>query len=174
MSGGKRHGSGRGKKGWYKNFYCDSTWELAFIIYCLDHNIAIERNETYWMYSHPENKKQYRFYPDFRVDGKLTEIKGYKTVVDMAKIQSVDEPIDLLYAKDLKHVFKHVIETYKVPLEDFDFLYTGKEKYTHICEECEEEFQSTKKDRVYCSQHCSMLGNRKKSKRWYRVPDSNR
>jgi hypothetical protein len=27
--GGLREGSGRGKKGWYKGFYCRSTWELA-------------------------------------------------------------------------------------------------------------------------------------------------
>ncbi|MBR4315976.1 MAG: hypothetical protein IKP65_03270 [Alphaproteobacteria bacterium] len=26
ISGGKRHGSGRGKKGWYKGYYCDSSW----------------------------------------------------------------------------------------------------------------------------------------------------
>ena len=37
--GGKRHGSGRGKKGWYKGYYCDSTWELAWVIYQLDHGV---------------------------------------------------------------------------------------------------------------------------------------
>lgn len=31
--GGLRHGSGRGKKGWYKGFYCRSTWELAWLVY---------------------------------------------------------------------------------------------------------------------------------------------
>ena len=43
-NGGYRQGSGRGKKGWYKGFFCDSSWELAYVIYCLDHNIDIKRN----------------------------------------------------------------------------------------------------------------------------------
>lgn len=42
--GGYNPGSGRGKKGWYKGFFCDSSWGLAYIIYCLDHNIDIKRN----------------------------------------------------------------------------------------------------------------------------------
>ena len=28
-AGGLRHGSGRGHKGWYKNYFCDSTYELS-------------------------------------------------------------------------------------------------------------------------------------------------
>ena len=44
--GGYRIGGGRGKKGWYKGFFCDSSWELAFVIYCLDHKIKIERKTT--------------------------------------------------------------------------------------------------------------------------------
>jgi hypothetical protein len=42
--GGYVKGSGRGKKGWYKGFFCDSSYELAYLIYCLDHQINIKRN----------------------------------------------------------------------------------------------------------------------------------
>ena len=42
--GGYVQGSGRGKKGWYKGFFCDSSWELAYVVYCLDHKINITRN----------------------------------------------------------------------------------------------------------------------------------
>lgn len=31
--GGLRHGSGRGHKGWYKNYFCDSVYELVYVIY---------------------------------------------------------------------------------------------------------------------------------------------
>ena len=44
-SGGLRHGSGKGKKGWYKGIFCDSTYELVFVIYYKDHEIPIKRSE---------------------------------------------------------------------------------------------------------------------------------
>jgi len=37
--GGKRIGSGRGKSGWYKGYWCDSSWELAYVIYNIDHDV---------------------------------------------------------------------------------------------------------------------------------------
>lgn len=41
---GPKRGGGRGKSGWYKGFWCDSSWELAFLIYHLEHEIPISRN----------------------------------------------------------------------------------------------------------------------------------
>jgi len=38
--GGYQKKSGRGKWGWYKGFWCDSSYELAYVIYNLDHNIV--------------------------------------------------------------------------------------------------------------------------------------
>jgi hypothetical protein len=42
--GGYERGSGRGKKGWYRGFWCDSTYELVFVVWALDHEIPFERN----------------------------------------------------------------------------------------------------------------------------------
>ena len=44
--------TGRGRKGYYKGFYCASTYELAYVIYCLDHNIQIERCKEYFEYEY--------------------------------------------------------------------------------------------------------------------------
>jgi len=41
--GGYRKNAGHSKKGWYKGIWCDSSWELAFLIYHLDHNLSIKR-----------------------------------------------------------------------------------------------------------------------------------
>ena len=41
--GGYQEKSGRGKKGRYKGIWCDSSWELAFVLYCLDRNRSISR-----------------------------------------------------------------------------------------------------------------------------------
>lgn len=48
--GGYREGSGRSKSGYYKGFFCGSTYELVYYIYCKDHNINIDRNEETFLY----------------------------------------------------------------------------------------------------------------------------
>lgn len=105
--GGYRQGSGRGKHGWYKGYYLDSNYELAYLIYCLDHNIDIQRNKQSYPYTDTDNKVK-NFYPDFRVNGKLTEIKGFYTHNLDLKIQSVTEPIDVLFPENLQEVFTYV------------------------------------------------------------------
>jgi len=82
--GGIRKGAGRGKSGWYKGYWCDSSWELAYVIYNLDHNIKFERNKLGFEYIY-ENKT-HKYYPDFILeDGTYIEIKGYET--DLTEIK---------------------------------------------------------------------------------------
>lgn len=104
-NGGYRQGSGRGKKGWYKGFFCDSSWELAYVVYCLDHNIDIKRNTERRQYAW--NDKVMNYIPDFIVDGKLVEIKGYKTAQWMAKL-AANPDITVLYEEDLQSVLEYV------------------------------------------------------------------
>ncbi len=76
--GGIRRGGGYGKHGWYKGYWCDSSWELAWVIYNLDHGIKFERCKEKFEYEF-EGKK-YHYYPDFKLeDGTYVEIKGYET-----------------------------------------------------------------------------------------------
>lgn len=84
--GGLRSGSGRGKKGWYKGYFCDSTWELAYVIYNLEHGIPFSRNTKSFDYVfNGENKK---YYPDFLLEtGEYVEVKGYYTKQFAAKIE---------------------------------------------------------------------------------------
>ena len=108
-NGGYRQGSGRGKKGWYKGFFCDSSWELAYVVYCLDHDIDIKRNTEKLQYIWNASIKNY--IPDFIVNGVLTEIKGYKTDQWLAKLES-NPDIKVLYEKDLQTVLSYVISKY--------------------------------------------------------------
>ena len=62
------------KYGTYKGFYCDSSWELAFVIYCLDHNIEFNRNNVGFDYLINNTIK--KFYPDFIIGDTYYEIKG--------------------------------------------------------------------------------------------------
>lgn len=107
--GGYVRGSGRGKKGWYKGFFCDSSWELAYVIYCLDHKIDIKRNTEKRTYEY--NGKIKNYIPDFIVEGKLVEIKGYKTDEWLAKL-SANPDVKVLYEKDLQPILDYVIMRY--------------------------------------------------------------
>jgi hypothetical protein len=107
--GGYIRGSGRGKKGWYKGFFCDSSWELAYVIYCLDNNITIHRNTEKREY---EWQGKVRFYiPDFLVDGKMIEIKGYKTEQWLAKLAS-NPDVKVLYKEDMLSILSYVETKY--------------------------------------------------------------
>lgn len=52
----------------------DSSWELAIWIYCKDHNISIEHNPCTFVYEY--DGKQHLYLVDFRINGKLVEVKG--------------------------------------------------------------------------------------------------
>lgn len=120
-TGGLRMNSGRGKSGYYKGFYLSSTYELAYLIYALDHGFHIIRNRDYWQYEF--QNKIYKFYPDFRVNGRLVEIKGFKSELTEAKISSVTEDIDVLYRKDLEHIFLYVEAKTGIKRSKFYTLY---------------------------------------------------
>ena len=115
--GGYVKGSGNGKKGWYKGFFCDSSWELAYVIYCLDHSLSIERNKEKRTYTYKGKTKKY--IPDFIVSSRLVEIKGFKTDEWEAKLK-FNPDITVLYEEDLSSVFEYVKSTYG---KDFIRLY---------------------------------------------------
>jgi len=116
-NGGYRQGSGRGKKGWYKGFFCHSSWELAYVAYCLDHNIDIKRNTEKRQYVWKDKVKNY--IPDFIVEGNLIEIKGFKTEQWLAKLEA-NPDVKVLYEKDLEPVLSYVKNKYG---KDFASLY---------------------------------------------------
>ena len=109
-SGGIRKGSSRGKSGLYKGYWCDSSYELAYLIFCLEHSISIERNKQSFAYVY--KLKQHLFFPDFRVNGKLTEIKNYRSDLTDAKLLSVTEPIDIYYKDTIQFALEYVIGKY--------------------------------------------------------------
>jgi hypothetical protein len=123
LSGGLRKGSGRGKKGWYKGFWCDSSWELAWVIYNIDHNIYFERNIEGFEYIYNDKKRKY--YPDFIVNGVYFEIKGRRNYEKLdnenkEKISQFNKILNVLYEKDMKKYLDYVIQKYG---KDFIKLY---------------------------------------------------
>ena len=116
--GGYRKGSGRGKQGWYKNYWCDSSWELAYVIYNLEHNIKIERNKERFEYIF--NDRLYKYMPDFIVNGNFIEVKGYITEQVKAKINQFPKKLIVIDKKDIIPYLEYVISKYG---KDFVNLY---------------------------------------------------
>jgi len=110
--GGLRTRSGRGKKGWYKGYFCDSTYELAYVIYNIDHGVSFKRCIRYYEYEY--NGEICKYYPDFELeDGTIVEISGYMTGRKYAKLKSVkDRKIVNLTESDLKEIFEYVRSSY--------------------------------------------------------------
>ena len=110
--GGYRKGSGRGKQGWYKGYWCDSTWELAWVIYNLDHGIKFERNKEGFEYQY--KNKVYKFFPDFIMeDGTYVEIKGYLDDKNKNKIDQFKKQLKLILGKnEIKKFIQYVEKKY--------------------------------------------------------------
>lgn len=110
-SGGYRKGAGHGKHGWYKGYWCDSSWELAWVIYNLDHGLKFERCKEKFEYEF-EGKK-HNYYPDFKLeDGTYVEIKGYQYPNWKAKCEQISIPLKIFYWKDIQPMIEYIKNKY--------------------------------------------------------------
>ena len=113
----------KGKRGLYKGIRCDSRWELAFVIYCMDNGIEIKRYNKYFNYVTPDGIN-HRYYPDFIInDSIIIEIKGYYDKLSEIKHKQTHEQVVLLRKNQLQEVFDYVTETYCIPLNKIECLY---------------------------------------------------
>lgn len=118
VGGGYRIKSGRGKKGRYKGIWCDSSWELAWVIYNIDHGLNFQRNTDFFNYTF--NDKIRKYYPDFKIGHKYIEIKGYFTDQFKAKIENFVDELEVIDKNGIKHFLDYVIGKYG---KDFINLY---------------------------------------------------
>lgn len=93
----------------YKGLHYDSSWELAYIIYCLDHNIEIKRCDEIRYYEINGIKKKY--IPDFIVNNEIIEIKGYFNKISQIKAEQ-NPDIKILMKNDMKQYITYAQRTY--------------------------------------------------------------
>lgn len=117
-SGGLRKGSGRGKQGYYKGYWCDSSWELAWVIFNLDNGINFERCTEYFNYTF--NGKIRKYYPDFKIGNTYIEIKGYLTDQFLEKKKSFPNSLEIIDELKMLPILKYVKSKYG---NDFYTLY---------------------------------------------------
>lgn len=106
------------KSGIYKGFKCDSSWELAFVIYHLDEGIEIKRNQVGFPYIY--EKKEHKYYPDFIIDNIYYEIKGFKSDRTNCKISYFPHKIEVIYKDRIQFYLDYCRNKYGV---DFISLY---------------------------------------------------
>jgi len=158
QSGGYREGSGRSHSGYFRGIFCGSTYELVWVIYRLDHNLIVKRFEGFL------TDGKIKYYPDFLIENKIIEIKGYHTKsVDKKTKLAIDSgyEIELKYKKDLKTEFDWVNNNYT--FDHIKELYDDyKPTYTYKCDFCGEVFNTEKERKTkskFCSQSCAGKGH---------------
>lgn len=116
---------GWAKRGWYNGVWCDSSWELAYILYANDHNIQFIRNNEYFEYMWEGCKHHYT--PDFYLPETDTyiEIKGYYDAKAKAKKEQFTRNLIIYQYPDMKPILDYVVNTYG---KNFTSLYTGVPK----------------------------------------------
>ena len=103
---------GTAKYGTYRGIHCDSSWELAYVIYCLDHNIDIVRNVDGFQYTYQD--KSHMYYPDFIVGGEYIEVKNFHSEQVQCKIEQfpINKRLTVLFKEDMRQYISYCIQTY--------------------------------------------------------------
>ena len=100
---GPFHVTSRYKWGTYRGIRCDSSWELAFLVYLEEQTtITVTRNTEWFPYIYKNLEHLYS--PDFIVNDTYLEIKNYHTEQVQTKIDYFpsDKKLILLYKKDIQ------------------------------------------------------------------------
>lgn len=124
IGGYHRHG-GRGIRGWYKGIWCDSSWELAWVIYSLEHNLTFTRCKERFEYEYKNKKHTYN--PDFILEnGEYIEIKGWSCNNWKAKVEQFpkEKILHILMKEQMIPILKYVKDKYGNKFTD---LYESKE-----------------------------------------------
>ncbi len=118
--GGYRKNSGRGKCGWYKGYFCQSSWELVWVIYQLDNELKFERNKVGFEYEF--NGVKHKFFPDFKLNNsdEYIEVKGYMTDQTKSKFNNFPYKLTVVGKSDIKYYIDYVKKKYG---NDFINLY---------------------------------------------------
>lgn len=109
-------------KGTYHGIKCDSRWELAFLLYCLDKGIPIQRCTKTFDYT--VKGKKHKYYPDFQIGQIIVEIKGK-------------------YRKNLKYKLESVEKA------GYNIVLIDKTKITPYLEYCQKKYKTDHLEKLY-------------------------
>lgn len=109
----------------YKNISFDSSWELAYYIWCEDHNIKIERCYDSFTY-YDSNKNSHEYFPDFKLNNIFIEIKGNHLIDENGNLRNPYKSKQAQQNKDFRYhktlLMKNLIKKKKLKILSFDFI----------------------------------------------------
>ena len=110
----------KGKAGWYNGYHCMSSWELAYVIYNIEHSIPFKQNKEWFTYEY--QGQTHRYLPDFIEGDTYIEIKGFYDDKTQIKINQFPNNLKLkvLEKNDMTPYIDYVISKYG---KDFTKLY---------------------------------------------------
>ena len=106
--------AGVGLKGTYKGIKCDSSFELAYVLYCFDQDKIIKRCTKTFEYF--IDGKKHIYYPDFEVDNTIVEIKGFWQQNLAEKVKAVENSgyqIKVYLPEDMEPIIRYIFDKYK-------------------------------------------------------------
>ena len=111
-TGGFRNYGGNGKSGIYKGFLCQSSWELAWLLYHLDKGDNVKRCKESFPYVYEGKEKKY--YPDFIIDNVYYEIKWKRSPGFSQKLEQFpkDKTLILIEGKEINPYISYAKEKY--------------------------------------------------------------
>jgi hypothetical protein len=118
-----------GHSGNYQNIWCNSTYELAFVITNVMENQPITKctHSIYYMHE----KKGARYTPDYQINNDIYVIAPNPTEKQRSQEKSADERglrITFLKGKEMDYYFQYVYtKTNHDPRTHHQFFYTGKD-----------------------------------------------
>ena len=111
--GGYRIGSTKNyHSGWYDEQWFDSSWELAYYLWCKENGISIKRNTKQFNYILNEEKRKY--IPDFIIEGgTYIEIKGsFPDNTVEAKEKYFPHSLKVIREQGMKHILEYIKSRY--------------------------------------------------------------
>ena len=105
---------------YYKSLYFDSKCELDFFIFCQENKIPCERNKTFYFNFKVDNK-EYRYFPDFKINDLFIEIKGDQFLKNDGTWQNIyDHSKDNIFEAKRQCAIKNNVKiVYFTKLENF-------------------------------------------------------
>lgn len=119
---------GKGKRGVYHGILCQSSWELAYVIYQEEHNVNFIRNSKPFSYTFESKIRTY--FPDFYLCDEDTyiEIKGYYDKKTAEKVKQFTGNLIVLQKKEMQPILEYVITKYGKNFTDlYDVKYFNKQ-----------------------------------------------
>lgn len=117
-----------GKQGHYQQIHCDSTYELAFLLWALRENKNIFRCKLRIPYFY--NNSIHHYTPDFQIDDQIIEIKGYVDERALLKLEAAKQiglKINMITQKEIKFYTEYVRKHYgNCPIREYYKFYSQK------------------------------------------------